>query len=297
MKRILSIMLLMIAAPSVDRILTTLAQTPAPQPPPKVLRIGREEVKPYLDAAHVKVESEWARIFAKANWPVHSLAMTSLSGPPEAWWLSGYESFAAIEKENQEIEKHPMLKAEIARLGKLDTELLRGLRGIMASFREDLSYQPAVNLAQMRYFRVNTIRVRPGLNDDFIEYRKIIKAGLEKAQSDTHFAIYQTVSGAPNGTFLIFTPLKSMSEMDPNPARDKAFQDALGDENRKKLAELTNKAILSNEPVHFAFSPEMSYVPKEFATADPAFWNPKPKPAAKSAATTKKPTEKTGPGQ
>lgn len=293
MKRILFVMLLMLAAPSVCSVYTTMAQTP--QPPPNVLRIGREEVKPYLDTSHARVETEWAGIFAKANWPVHSLAMTSMSGPTEAWWLSGYESFAAIEKENQELEKHPTIKSEIARLGKLDNELLRGLRSIMATFRDDLSYQPAVVLPQMRYFRVNTIRVRPGLNDDFIEYRKIIKAALEKAHSDTHFAIYQTVSGAPNGTFLIFTPLKSMAEMDPNPASQKALQDALGDENRKKLSELANKAIISNEPVHFAFSPEMSYVSKEFATADPAFWRPKPKTAAKLVA--KKPTEKPGGGQ
>ena len=292
MKRILIVMLLMIAAPSVGSTFTTLAQTPVPQLPPKVLSIGREEVKHNVDAEHAKVEAAWSKAFAKANWSGYWLGMTSMSGPPEAWFLSGYDSFAAIEKNNQELEKRQALKAEDTRFRQLDKDLLRGARSMMATFREDLSYQPAVILAQMRYFRVNTIRVRQGLNDDFIEYRKIIKAGLEKAKSDTHSAVYQIVSGAPNGTFLVFTPLKSMAEMDPNPASQKAFQDALGDENRKKLSELANKAIISNEPVHFAFNPEMSYVSKEFAAADPDYWTPKPKPAAKPAA--KKPTEKTG---
>ncbi|HWQ31682.1 MAG TPA: hypothetical protein VNQ79_02270 [Blastocatellia bacterium] len=293
MKRILSIMLLMIAAPSADRMCTILAQTPAPQPPPKVLNIGREEVKPNVDAEHAQVESAWARAFAKANWSANWLGMTSISGPPEAWFLTGYDSFAAFEKSNLEFEKRTALKAEDTHFRQLDKDLLRGSRGMLATFRDDLSYQPAVSLAQMRYFRVNMIRVRPGLNDDFIEYRKIIRAALEKAQSDTHFAIYQTVSGAPNGTFLIFTPMKSLAEMDPNPASQKAMQDALGSENQRKLSELTSKAILSNEPIHFALSPEMSYLSKEFIAADPAFWKPKPKPAA----ATKKPTETTKPGQ
>ena len=133
MKRSLIVMLLMLAAPSVSSFFTTLAQTPAPQMPPKVIGIGREEVKPFLDAAHVKVEAEWNSLFVKANWPVHQLAMTSMSGPPEAWFISGYESFAAIEKANQEFEKRPTLGADVARMGKLDNALINSTRGILAN--------------------------------------------------------------------------------------------------------------------------------------------------------------------
>lgn len=293
MKRNLIVMLLMLmlTAPFVSSITTTMAQTPAPQMPPKVISISCEEVKAYADAEHAKLEAAWTKALAKGNWPVHILGMTSMFGQNEAWFIVGFDSFAAVEKSNQAIEKNPAMQAVNSQFAKMDKDNLHGWHGILASLREDLSYQPAVILPQMRYFRVNTIRVRPGLNDDFIEYRKIIKAALEKAHSETHFAIYQTVSGASNGTFLIFTPLKSMAEMDPNPANQKAVQDALGDENRKRLSELANKAIISNEPVHFAFNPEISYVPKEFAAADPDYWTPKPKPAVKPAAqkTTQKP--------
>lgn len=294
MKRILFVMLLLLAAPSVGSFFTTLAQTPAPQMPPKVISISCEEVKAYADAEHAKLEAAWTKALARENWPVHILGMTSVFGQNEAWFIVGFDSFAAVEKGNQAIEKNPAMQVVNSQFAKMDKDNLHGWHGILASLREDLSYQPAVILPQMRYFRENTIRVRPGLSEDFIEYRKIIKTALEKAQSETHFAIYQTVSGAPNGTFLIFTPMKSMAEMDPNPASQKALQDALGDENRKRLSELANKAILSNEPVHFAFSPAMSYVSKEFAAADPAYW--KPKPAVKPAAA-KKPTEKPGGGQ
>ncbi len=295
MKRILFVMLLMLAAPSVGSFFSTLAQTPAPQPPPKVLRIGREEVKPYVDAAHVKVETEWVAIFAKANWPVHSIAMTSMSGPPEAWFVSGYDSFAAIEKENQEFEKHPTLSADVARLGKLDNELLHGLRGIIATLDEELSYRPAVNLAQVRYFWVETFRVRPGHYAEFAQHRRIINAAHEKANIDEHWAVYYVEAGMPAGTVLVFHPLKSLKEVDQFPGmHGTAYAAALGAENQKKMNELQAAYTLSLESNYFAINPQMSYPAKELIAADPAFW--KPKPVAKPAAT-KKPTEKPGGGQ
>jgi hypothetical protein len=73
--------------------------------PAKVLQIIREEVKPGKAAAHEKVEAGWPRAFAKAKWPTHYLAIQSMSGPTEAWFLVGYPSLAAWEKENQNADK------------------------------------------------------------------------------------------------------------------------------------------------------------------------------------------------
>jgi len=72
------------------------AQTssPAPGTPPKVITIFREEVKVGKGAAHEKFETNFVRASARAKWPTHYLAMTALSGPSEAWYLTGYDSFA-----------------------------------------------------------------------------------------------------------------------------------------------------------------------------------------------------------
>ncbi len=59
------------------------------------------------------------------------------------------------------------------------------------------------------------------------------------------------------------------------------FQAAIGEDGNKKLRELTNSAVLTSETNIFAFSPKMSYVSKEMIAADPDFWAPKPKVAAK----------------
>ncbi len=80
--------------------------------PPKVLQIAREQVKPGKNALHEKLEAGWPRLYANAQWPTHWLGVTSLTGPNEAWFLIGFDSFAAWEKDNGDIEKTPALKAD-----------------------------------------------------------------------------------------------------------------------------------------------------------------------------------------
>jgi hypothetical protein len=40
----------------------------------------------------------WASAYAKLKLPAGNLAMTSLTGPPEAWFLMGYPSWEEWEK-------------------------------------------------------------------------------------------------------------------------------------------------------------------------------------------------------
>ena len=63
-------------------------------PIPKVLVIDREMVKFGKDAAHAKNEAAFAKAFAAAKTPAHYLAVTTMSGPSEAWFLVGFDSYA-----------------------------------------------------------------------------------------------------------------------------------------------------------------------------------------------------------
>lgn len=294
MKRILIALLLLIAAPFTGNRWTAQAQTSQLQAPPKVLQLFREEVKPYMNAAHEKSEAGWPKALAKVKSPYYWLGLTSMSGPSEAWFLNGYDSFAAIEQAQRFGENNPAFLAEIEQLSQQDKHLINGARGIIASFDEELSYRPAVNLAQIRYFWVETFRIRPGHYAEFAEYRRIINAAHEKANIDEHWAVYYVDAGLPQGTVLIFHPMKSLKEVDQAPGmHGKAYADALGAENQKKMNELQAAYTLSAESNYFAINPKMSYVAKELAAADPAFWNPKPKPVARATAARKLP-EKTG---
>src|SRR5690349_11526127 len=90
--------------PNLIPLLTSLSLVVGPSPahpqqaPPKYLQIIREAVKPGRDAAHMELEAAWSQAFAKAKVPVYTLGMTTLFGPPEAWWLQGSESIAEIDK-------------------------------------------------------------------------------------------------------------------------------------------------------------------------------------------------------
>jgi hypothetical protein len=262
------------------------AESPGPNPPPKVLQIYREEVKAGKGAAHVKVEKSFVAAMARTNWPTHYLAMTAVTGPSEAWFLTGHPSFAAWEKDRDDTDKNTALTAELDRLIEKDGELLTNGRSLVAFLREDLSAGGPVDIAKMRYFRLLTFRVRPGHESDFQDAVKIVRSAYEKAKIELPWAVYQISGGMPGPTFMILFPMKSMSEIDASIARAGAIREAAGPENEKALAKLASDGYATVESNVFAFSPAMSYPSKEFVARDPEFWTPKPE--AKPATPAKK---------
>src|SRR6478752_7519790 len=64
-----------------------------PTEQPKVLTIIREHVKVGRAAEHSKYEAGYPATLEKAKSPDYYLAITSLSGPSEAWYLMSQPSF------------------------------------------------------------------------------------------------------------------------------------------------------------------------------------------------------------
>jgi hypothetical protein len=259
-------------------------------PPPKVLSIFREEVKPARISAHEKLEAGYVRAFQKAKWPVYSLAMTAAMGGTDAWFMTAYDSFAALDKDRQSFEKAPQLSADFERLDALDAEFRTGQRNFVCVLNEELTYGGNFDVSQMRYFSVNTVRVRPGHDEEYREARRILVEALKKANANTHSVVFAVAAGMPNGTYLVFTPRKSLAELDPNPTVSKAVQDAMGEDNAKKRQKLLGESVIGTETNIYAFSPRMSYVPKEWIKTGGDFWAPKPPPAPRPMAA-KKPAE------
>jgi hypothetical protein len=281
----------------VSTALQATAQQPPPMGPPKVLSIFREEIKAGRGAAHQNVETGYVRAFQKAKWPVYSLAMSAAIGGTDAWFMTAYDSFAALEKDRQDFEKNAQLSADFDRLDAIDADFRTGQRSIVCALNEELTIGGNFDVSQMRYFAVNTVRVRPGHDQEYQEARKLLADAVKKADPNAHSVFYAVRAGMPNGTYLVFTPRKSLAEMDPNPAVGRAVQQALGEENAKKRQKLLADSVISAETIIYAFSPKMSYVPKEWAKTGGEFWTPKASPkavAAKKPATTDKPAEKKG---
>lgn len=67
------------------------AQT-LPTSQPNMITIVREEVKVGRAADHAKIEAGWPAAYEKAKSPDFYLALVCMTGPPEAWYVTPYES-------------------------------------------------------------------------------------------------------------------------------------------------------------------------------------------------------------
>ncbi len=253
------------------------------QPPPKVLTVTREFLKPGKNgASHEKTESAFVQALSKAKWPTHYLAVDSLSGKTRSLFFTGYDSFEAWEKDVQAQEKNAALSAALDHAAVVDGELLSEMDGGAFAYREDYSLRSAVDIPHMRYFEISLFHVKPGHDKEWEALVKMYMAAYEKIP-DVHWATYEAVYGQENGTFVVFNPMKSASEIDHAFAQGKQFEAAMGEEGMKKLGELSAAAIESSQTNLFIFNPRMSYVSDEWIKADPDFWKPKASAPATAA--------------
>ncbi|HYB76968.1 MAG TPA: hypothetical protein VEE85_02105 [Candidatus Bathyarchaeia archaeon] len=244
--------------------------------PPKVLVVFREVLKPGKSGmTHEKSESAFVQAFAKAKWPTHYFAADSLSGHPRSLFFVGYDSFEAWEKDSLATQKNPQLAAALDHAGVVDGELLSESEGIVLAFNEKYSLNPNVDIAHMRYFEIGVYHVKPGHHQEWEEAVKLVKAAYEKIP-DVHWAAFESVFGGDDETYAIFTPRKSLAEIDKGFAQGKEFAANMGEEGMKKLHELEASAIVSTSSQLFQFNPRESYPPEEWVKADPDFWKSKP---------------------
>ena len=257
--------------------LQVLAQTPPP-----VLLIVREEIKPGMMGLHGRHSAEYTGVFNELQTPNHRIALVPVAGNEnEVIYITALDSFAELEGMNRATDNkmetaNGLTKARIERLDKEGPVLHNAMRDMLAIYRPELSFNPGVNIAQMRYFSITTTRIKPGYDAQYADYlQKILNVARQNAKVDKlHVAVFQVVSGAQAGTYLSFRPMKSLAEMDEPIARK--VRASMSDDMRKDSDKAVREAIMSGETSTYAFAPRMSYVNKEMAAGDPAFWNPKP---------------------
>lgn len=269
--------------------------------PPKILTITREYVKPgKAGSMHDKTETAFVQAMAHAKWPTHYLGMNSVTGKSRSLFFTGYESFDAWEKDVAATQKNAMLSAGLDRAVAVDGELLDSVdTGVFLYNAEySLNQQAEHATPATRYFEVAVYHVKPGHHKDWDDALKMVLEGYKKSLPEAHWACYESMYGAPEGTYLFIVARKSAQELDSDMAHNKDFMAAMGGEGMKKLDELAAASIESNETNLFALNANMSYVPAEWIKADD-FWKPKGgnSVAAAPKKPAEKPAEKTGAGQ
>ncbi len=275
-------LLLFVVVVFVAAVAQVFAQERPDSGPPKVLYIVREDIKPGMMDAHSKHSASFVNIFRALGTPNHRIALVPVAGSEnDMVYITGCDSFKELEDILNATDKKMggasgATRAELDRLGKEAALLHAGMRDMFAVFRPELSFNPGVDIRMMRYFSVTTTRVRPGHDAQYAEYlQKMLNVARQKAKVDSlHIAAFQIISGTQGGTYMFFRPLKSLAELDQQiPVKVRA---AMSDDMKKDADKASAEAIMSSESSTYAFAPGMSYVEKEFAAADPSFWNPKP---------------------
>lgn len=272
-----------------------LAQNAGEQPAPKILQIVIEDVKAGHGAAHEMTETGWPKAYSGSKAPINYMAMTAITGGSEAWFVTGFPSMEAWEKQRRAEEADATLSAELTRLSAADSEHISSIHNVVGRFREDMSHRPPLNIGNYRYINVVKVRVRPGQVSKFVEARKMVKAAHEKAGLTDYYSVFEVVSGMPAPTFLIFIPMKSLAEADAAPGlhTSAAYKEAMGgDLGDQKINDLITASVIDNEGTIFAFSPKMSLPTPEVVAAAPEFWSPKPLVAAAPTGKVKKASAK-----
>lgn len=255
--------------------------------PPKVLLIVREEIKPGMMPAHNRHAAEYAAIFSKLQTENERIALVPVAGNEnEVIYLNAAQSFAEIERINQGTDKkmtavNASMQAQVDRLDKEAPVLHAAMRDMLAVYRPELSFNPGAPIAAMRYFSITTVRIRPGHDAQYMDYvQKMVNVARQKAKIDAlHLATFQVISGGPGGTYMVFRPMKSLSELDePIGMKVRAAMDS---DTKKEADKMYGEAVMSSETNTYRFAPQMSYVSKEFAALDPDFWHPRMEVAAK----------------
>jgi len=252
---------------------TAVAQA-LPTSQPGVITVIRENVKIGRSAEHARIEAGWPAAFAKAKSPTYYMALTSMTGANEAWFLVPFASRAAEEADMKRNAADPALEAELERLARADGEVLDNLRTMQLRARPDLSMGAFPDLAKARYYEVTWFRVRLGQDQAFEAASKTWMASAKRNAPNTSYRTYVLEAGGLAGTFLVFTSFESYAELDRMATDgDKIWGGMTPDE--LAVMEKAVGGIISIETQRFRVDPTMSYVDQATRDKDPAFWNPK----------------------
>jgi hypothetical protein len=243
-----------------------------PTPPPPLIQRFREVVKVGRGDAHEALERAWAVAYANSKLPVYSIAMTAMTGPNDAIWMSGWSSFKDFDDANTAIAKNKELTAAISQYSAKDADYINDAVATIWALRPDLSYRDTVDWSQMHAYEILTIRARPGHNDDLKRIVDKLMATHKAARTSAHWAMYQGMMGMPDGTYLVLVPHKSVADLDIGMKEDAQFAKALGDAGGKELEKLSSDGIISVETNLFSVNAKMSYVSDAWRGADVDFW-------------------------
>ncbi len=234
-------------------LLFWLAVSCAPAQPPNLIRLLRVgQIQPYI----------------MGHAPINVLGMTPITGAPENWLIEMHDSFASLDSVDKMLGGVALQTQDPAAF----PDLLAQSRNLVASYRPDMSYRADEGVQmfpKMRYLDMAIIRIRLGTDADLAKLLKLRSFSLDSINADRPEIVYQVVSGAPVGTYVVLAPMTSLSTLDAGRADTPVYAAGAADAAKKMAADTE----FQREHIWLRIRPKLSHVSGEFASQDPVFWH------------------------
>ena len=260
------------------------AQTP-PVPPPNILDVEMINLKPDLDGPYDKVASEYPALSEQLKDPTHVLAMEALTGTPRAIYLSGYDSFEALQKSEEWLIGDAATDAKFDAQDAREAPYISEVHHTLWHYRPDLSNNgTGADIPHSHYWEVMIFHMRSGHAEQFEELTKLYRDANLKIGQNTPWSAYEGMMGVTDA-YLVLVPMTSLKDEDTALAHKKQFGAALGDEGKRRINKLSEENVTSVEDNLWMVNPEWSYVEKSWIESDPQYWSSEPaaRPAPKHA--------------
>lgn len=286
MKRFMDVALLTISC-GVPGIVAAQAQGQGlPTSQPSLITIIREEVKVGRAADHARIEAGWPALYGRVNSPDYYLAMTSMTGQPEAWYIVPAASHAAY---GEAMRRDVAVQKELDQLSRADADVLESTRTIQAMARPDLSMGAYPDLSKQRFWEISIVRVRPGREADFDAAAKAYGTAAQRSAPNAQYRVYQVIAGMPTPTFIIFSSVANYGDFDTMFADGMKTMSNANPGEMAALDKFSKEATISWETNRFRLDPKQSYVSREVRASDPAFWGPMPTPSTRASTSSRQP--------
>ena len=246
------------------------------QGPSKYLFLENDELKPNTSFAYAKSQGEEAQAMREAKAPDHFVGMWGITGANHVLFLHGFDSFADLQKGHEDTFAIPKALDALKTSEAGQAPLVASEHDSIYSYEKELSLNPNVDLSKMRFMRILLFHVRSGHDADFRRLAKLFVKAYQSAIPDARWAMFQKMYGVgSDNTYILVTPMETLSYVDGMVGSDKKFSDAVGEEQLQTLMKDTDAAVESSESDLFAFDAQLSYVPDSWITSSPDFWGKK----------------------
>ncbi len=248
-----------------------LAQQPFPTTQPAIIQISREIEKAGHFGPHEQTEIRWAALNRTIPNVPSTLALVAASGVQEVWWVTTYSGLDTWGKGQNYSD--PTYLAALSKIAVEDGEHITNTISTQAEAVPDASYGAFPDVRTVRVYSILTVTTRPGAEAAFTDVAKRYAAIMKAKGVATAWRSYQVISGAPGGTFLVFSSFPSWDAVEADRKATAAAMGGTAPADLEALTKAMGAGIVSTNSRYFIVNPKMSTVPKAMMS-DP-FWSGK----------------------